>query len=483
MHPDHEEQVRGTAWSRVTAGLFSPTTTLPAPRSEIRAVVRIALPLIAAYLAEFAMFLTTRLVVGRLGYHELAAVGLAGELTFEVLVILMGLLSIVGVLVAQAEGAGRKAEAGKAARQGLIVATAIGAPAAFLVWNLAPLLALTGQDPRVIELATPYLHSISGCVLPILWFAALRNFVAALARTGAVMVITVAAVGFNYILTVGLVHGAFGHSGLGVAGAGWATTIVSWAMLACLALYMYCTPVLRGYGLFRSRLSLDLRICSEIVRLGLPVAGLVVLESGLFATVSVLSGVLGAKTLAAYQVLMGWIGIPFVIALGLAEATMVRVAHGVGRGELAAARRAGFLGMGLGMAVLGALVVVPLGLPELVTRLFLEPDDPGFREITDLAARLFLIAAIFQVFDGLQAVASRALRGIKDTVAPLWLAGFGYWVLGIGGGCLLTFPLGLGAVGLWWGMALGLIVTSCLLAWRFARRIADMMASSQDLVK
>lgn len=441
----------------------------PARAAESALLLKIALPLIAAYLAEFAMLVTTKVVVGRLGYHELAAVGLAGGLSFEVLIVLMGLLSIIGVLVAQAEGAGRRRDAGHAVRQGLIVATALGLPATVLVWNLAPLLALTGQDPKVVELAAPYLHGLAGFVLPVLWFSVLRSFVAALARTGAVMVIAVVAVALNYVLTLGLVRGAFGLPELGVAGAGWATTLVSWIMLAALALYTYRTPNLRGYGLFLGRLRFDPTACAEIVRLGLPVAGLVLLEAGLFIAVAILSGVLGVESLAAYEVLMGWIGIPFVIALGLAEATMVRVAYGVGRDNLAAARQAGLLGMAMGVAVLGFLVVIPLGFPELIVRVFLEPGDPGFARVSALTAQLLVIAAIFQVFDGLQAIASRALRGIKDTVAPLWLAGFGYWVLGIGGGSLLTFPAGLGVVGLWWGLAIGLIVTASLLAWRFLR--------------
>jgi len=441
----------------------------PAWPAEASVLLKIALPLVAAYLAEFAMFITTRIVVGRLGYHELAAVGLSGDLSFEVLVISMGLLSIVGVLVAQASGAGRKQDARHAARQGFLVATIIGVPATVLVYNLAPLLALTGQDPKVVALTAPYLHRLAGFVLPVLWFAILRNFVSALGHTGAVMVITVAAVGLNYLLTLGLVHGAFGLPALGIAGAGWATNIVSWIMLACLALYVLKVSHLRDYSLFAGELRLDVEVCREIARLGLPAAGLVALESGLFSAVSVLSGTIGAESLAAYQVLTGWIGIPFVIALGLAEASMVRVAYGMGRGSLAWSRRAGLLGMGIGVAILGTLVVVPLGLPDLITRVFLDPDDHGFCGIAALVARLFQIVVIFQVFDGLQAIASRALRGLRDTVAPLWLAGFGYWVLGIGGGCLLAFPLGLGAVGLWWGMALGLMATGSLLAWRFWR--------------
>jgi MATE family multidrug resistance protein len=475
MPHDHEKQASRTA---PTTGPASETaadggpTDVPTRGGETALLLRIALPLIAAYLAEFAMFITTKIVVGRLGYHELAAVGLAGELSFEVLVILMGFLSIVGVLVAQAEGAGRKRDAGHAARQGFIVATALGLPATILVWNLATVLALTGQDPKVIELAEPYLHGLSGFVLPVLWFAVLRTFVAALARTGAVMVITVAAVGLNYLLTLGLVRGTFGLPEMGVAGAGWATNIVSWAMLAGLALVTFKTPSLRGYGLFKGRLRFDFSVCAEITRLGLPVAGLVVLEAGLFITVSILSGVLGVETLAAYEVLIGWIGIPFVVALGLAEATMVRVAYGAGRNSLASTRQAGLLGMAMGIAILGLMVVVPLGLSDFIALVFLEPDDPGFARVSALAAQLLVIAAVFQVFDGLQAIAARALRGVKDTVAPLWLAGFGYWVLGVGGGCILTFPVGLGAVGLWWGMAMGLIVTGSLLAWRFVRLTA-----------
>ncbi len=441
-------------------------------RMETRLLLRIALPLIGAYVAEYAMFLTTKMVVGRLGYHELAAVGLAGDMAFELIVVLMGLLSIVGVLAAHAEGAGRKRDAGQAVRQGFIVATAVGVPGSVLIWNLDWILSGLGQDPAVVALTTPYLRGLSGFLLPVLWFAVLRDFVAAISRAGSVMVITVAAVGMNYLLTLALVHGLAGLPALGVAGAGWATNIVSWVMLICLTVYIFFTPSLRGYGVFFGRLRFDPVLCREIVRLGTPIAALVLLEAGLFVAVSILSGVISAKLLAAHQVIMGWVGIPFVVALGLAEATMVRVAHCMGRSGLEAARRAGILGMAIGGATLTLMMIVPLAVPDHIVRVFMEPGDTGFEDVAAIAGQLLFIAAIFQVSDGLQAVSSRALRGLKDTVAPLWLAGFGYWVLGIGGGCLLAFPLGLGGRGLWWGLALGLIVTSILLTIRFLRLTA-----------
>ncbi len=448
---------------------MQPRPYLPGRAAELSALMTIAMPLTAAYLAEFAMFITTKLVVGRLGYLELAATGLAGSITFEVLVVLMGLLSVVGVLIAQAEGAGNKAEAGHSARQGFFLATLLGLPGMVLVWHLADLLALTGQDPRVIELAGPYLQGVSGSVLPVLWFSVLRSFVAALARTGAVMVITVSAVGLNYLLTIALVNGGYGLPALGLMGAGLATTIVSWAMFFALLTYTYLTPSFRGYGVFRGRLRFDGVVCREICRLGIPIAGLVFLESGLFAAVSILSGVLGPTNLAAYEVLMAWVGIPFVIAFGIAEATMVRVAFGMGRNSPAAARQSGVIGIAAGGVILTLLVVVPLGIPEVLVLLFLDSADPGFGEVSELAIKLLFIVAIFQVFDGLQAIASRALRGLKDTIVPLWIAAFGYWVMGVGGGCLMAFPLGMAAPGLWWGMAVGLIVTASLLTRRFFR--------------
>jgi MATE family multidrug resistance protein len=413
------------------------------------------------------MTLTTKAIVGRLGYRELGAIGLASDTASEALVVLAGMLSVVGVLVAQAEGAGRKSQAGIAARQGFIVATVLGVGATILVWHLDSVLALTGQDPEIIALMAPYLKPLSGAVLPMLWFFVLRTFVASLAKTGAVMAITILAVGLNYVLCAGLVEGAYGLPALGVAGAGWAKTIVAVFMLLTLLAYAYLTPMFRGYGLFHGRLSVDFVVCREIFRLGIPVAGIVILEAGLFAAVAIFSGILGAVALATSQVLLAWVGIAFVMAHGLAEAGMVRVAHGVGRRDIAASRRAGILTFGMGVSWLILLSAVPLSFPEPLVRVFLDQGDPGFEQVLALTTRLLVLVAFFQIFDGLQVMASLALRGMRDAIVPLWLAALGYWVLGAGGGWALAFPMEMGVEGLWWGLATGLTVTGSLLAARF----------------
>ena len=441
----------------------------PVPKRtvEFRMLLLIAGPLVAAYLSEFAMVLTTKAIVGKLGYKELASIGLASDMAAEVIVVLVGLLSVTGVLVAQAEGGGRKADAGMAARQGLIIATAVGVPATALVWHLDKVLALTGQSTEIIEPMAPFLRSLSGSILPVLWFFTLRTFVASLAKTGAVLAITVSAVGCNYVLCKGLVEGAYGIPALGVAGAGWAKTIVSIFMLLALVAYTYATPIFRGYGLFRGRLKIDMNVCGEILRLGIPVVGIVVLEASLFAAVSIFSGILGPIPLATYQVMIAWVGIAFVTAHGLAEAGMVRVAHSIGSGNMSAARQAGMLTFAMGVVWLVVLAIIPISFPRFLVAAFLSPNDPGFVDVLTMTTRLLILAAFFQVFDGLQVMAALALRGLKDTVVPLWCAGLGYWLFGIAGGWLLAFPAGFGVDGLWWGMAVGLTVTGSLLVGRF----------------
>ncbi len=434
---------------------------------ELKQFFIIALPLAAAYLAEFAMFITTKMVVGELGYHSLAAVGIAGDMSFEVLVVLMALLSIVGVLAAQALGAGQGQKLGASVRQGFIVATGLGLPAIVLIWNLDLVLIAFGQDPIVIDLARSYLHGLAAFVLPVLWFSVFRNFVAVLSQTVSILVISVTAVALNYLLTRWFVFGGMGLEPQGLFGAGLATTLVSWFMFFALAIHIYRKPLFRGYGIFNQRWRLHWPTCRKILSLGWPVAGLAFFEAGLFVITAVLSGIIGAKTLAAYEITAAWIGIPFVIAFGLAEATMIRVAHAVGRKNMADARRAGLLGMWLVVIIVASMVVVPLALAESIINIFIDPDDPGYAEVSSLATQFLQIAALFMIFDGLQAAAVRALRGMNDNLMPLWIAGFGYWVLGIGGGAILAFHYDLRGVGLWWGLACGLAVAACLLSWRF----------------
>lgn len=438
----------------------------PSRLLEVKALIVIALPLIFAYLADVLMIVTAKMVVGRLGATELAAVGISTDLSYQMCIILMGLFSVVGVLVSEARGALNRERIVPELVRSMILAGLLGLIVTVVVLNLGSVMRALGQQSQVIELAGPYYTGFAFAMLPIVWFGVLRSFAAAMMKTGFVLAVTVVTVILNYVLMQGLVHGSFGFAKMGIAGAGFAWAVSMWFKFLCLAVYTYIIVRRNRLPLHQGTIG-GPRAYGPLVRLGLPVAGIVAMESGLFAATSLLSGVMGTVELASYQIVMGWIAIPFVISLGISEAAMVRVAYFVGARDPAAARQAGNLGMVVGVGVPLLLVVVPLLAPGLISQIFLDPSDPDYAKIGSLVAGLLVIAAVFQVFDGLQAIASHALRGLKDAVVPLVIAGVGYWLVGLGSGYVFGFHFGWGALGLWGGVAIGLAFTGTLLAWRF----------------
>ena len=437
---------------------------------ELLAIVRIGGPLAAAYLAEIVMGIMDMLFVGRLGSVQLAGVGLASSVMFEILIVAVGVVSIVAVLAAEARGAGDSEGLCHAVRQGFLVALVLGIPATIIGMNLAGVLAMTGQDPRVIVFADRYLHAAAWFIIPYLLFVVLRSFVAVLSRASSVMVVTVMAIGVKAVFTYGLVFGGFGLPALGVAGAGWATTITVWLMLAAMVVHTAGSRYFRNFQLYSAGLRMDASVIREIFRLGVPAGGIALLESGMFVAVSIFMGVLGAGWLAANQIMFNVLAVGFVIALSLGEACSVRVAQAAGAGSAGGIRVAALSGIGLGMLVMLMSASMLWLFPREIVSLFLDMGDAGSAVVVANAVVLAGIAAVFQVFDGLQAVASRALRGVKDTLVPMWIASLGYWLFGVAGGWALAFEFGFGARGLWWGLALGLMVTSLALVWRLAAR-------------
>jgi MATE family multidrug resistance protein len=213
----------------------------------------------------------------------------------------------------------------------------------------------------------------------------------------------------------------------------------------------------------------------DLVRLGTPICGIQDVETGQYADVTVLMGVISATTLAANQIAANFASIVFMIPWSLSQAASIRVAHGIGAGVPAAARFSGQVAMLTGVAYMLATAVVMWTLPYTIAALYLHEGDPANRPVIELAAVLLSIAALFQVVDGLQVIASGALRGIKDVQVPLLLAVFGYWAVGLGSGYALAFPLEMGGPGLWWGLAFGLAISAALLTWRFFVRAGHLV--------
>jgi MATE family multidrug resistance protein len=209
-----------------------------------------------------------------------------------------------------------------------------------------------------------------------------------------------------------------------------------------------------------------LRHIRDILALGLPIGGIIALETGVFLTTGILIGLLGADALGAHQLVINFASLCFMVPLGIGQAATVRVALELGGGRPAQASLAGFVALALGAAVMVVAALAIWTAPLAICRLYIDVDDPANRELVAIALRLLAIAGLFQMADGVQAIAAGALRGYHDTTVPMVLAAIGYWGIGFAGGWALAFPLGHGAVGLWWGLALGLLAVASLLTLR-----------------
>ncbi|NNF17400.1 MAG: MATE family efflux transporter [Gammaproteobacteria bacterium] len=455
----------------------APKTWLPTLAAERRSILQISGPLIGAYLAEMGMIITDMIIVGRLGSVELAAVGLGGDWFYVLLLIGIGVLSIVGVLIAQARGAGEDSRVSGYVRQGLVVATLLTVPIAILSWYLSPLLGLTGQDPEVLQRIDDYMHPLTFAVWPALVYVVFRNYLTAYENTSIFLVLTLVALGVNAVLNIVLVHGKLGLPALGVAGAGIGTTIIHWLLLGALMWYLHKEQRLRFRALLGERASSDRGALAEIVRLGLPISATYLMNGGLFTVAAVMMGALGAAYLAAQQLVYALLYCAISISIGIGDAAKVRVAYALGKHSPLAMRQAA------GQCLLfGGIVclVFSLGLwllPDYLFRVFLNFEDSANAATITVALTLTVFAGCFQIIDGIHVIIGNALRGLRDTRTPMWAALVGYWVCGVCLGWVLCFPVGLGAAGIWWGMLVGVGIACLWMLAKFYFQTAQLLSA------
>ena len=443
--------------------------------AEIRATIAIAAPLAGANLAHMAMGLTNTIMVGHLGAAPLAAAGLGTALYFTLLMLCQGVLEAVAPLAAHAIGAQDHPTAGRVAGAGLIVAAALAAPVIAVLTVIPWLLAALGYDPELTAEIGRFLRVIRWGAPAFLGSSVLRFLLVAAFRTRIVMIVPLLAIPLNAALNWALIFGHFGMPAWGSAGSGCATAIVQWLMLLCFAGCMLAMPM-------RIPVRMALRVLAEIpriLRLGVPMGVLRGMEIGVFVTTGILMGVIGADALGAHQLVLNVASVTFMVPLGLSQAATVRVAFQLGLGEPAAARRAGYIAMVLGAGFMSAAAALLLLMPRTIASAYVDVADPANAGLVAIAVQLFVIAALFQVFDGVQVIAVGALRGYRDTAVPMLIAAIGYWAIGFVGSWLLAFPLGFGALGLWSGLALGLAVVATALILRLRVRARAQIRVSE----
>jgi len=443
--------------------------TVPLSRAgHARGVLTLGLPLIGSHLAQMAISLTDAIMLGWYDVNALAAQVLGGSLWFVMFLFGSGFAFAVMPMVAQAEARGEIAQVRRVTRMGLWVSILFAALAVPVLLTAPWWLAAMGQDPVIAELASGYLGIVAWGLFPALGVMVLKSYLAALERTRIVLWVTLGAVVVNILVNYALIFGNWGAPEMGITGAAWASLVVH--IVSLLGLMVYARFATPEHTLFVRFWRPDPQAFGQVFRLGWPIGLTNLAEVGLFAASSVMMGWLGAVPLAAHGIAMQITSLTFMAHVGLSNAATVRAGQAVGRGDGGHLRRGAWVAISLSMAFVVVTVAAFLLVPRPMIGLFLSPDDPARAQVLAIGVVLLAAAALFQLVDAAQVMALGLLRGMQDTRVPMVIAIVSYWGLGAPMSYVLGFPLGLGGVGIWLGLALGLGVAAALLVARFVVR-------------
>ena len=434
-------------------------------KTQAKALLRLGGPMIVNNLAVAGMGFADAVMAGSLGARELAAVAVGGSFWFLGFTLCLGILMAISPIVARHFGAGNYDLIGRYTRQGIYLAVLMGVPLTLIgQYAAAPLLAKFGIDPDFRELTIGYVSAIMYGAPAIFVFLALRFTTEGVGRTRPIMYTSIFALSCNVFLNYVLMFGHFGAPALGAVGCGYASAISMWLVMIALASHMILSRHYRRFHIFSKVAPLRLSVFKEIIYLGVPIAITITAEAGLFSAVSILMGTRGTNITAAHQIAISFSSTTFMIPLALSGATTVMVGQLIGKGKYHEARVSGVAGILLcgGFMTLSAAFL--LVFRDAVVGLY--TDDAA---VTGIAISLLLMAAIFQIADGVQIGAAGALRGFKDTTVPMAINIVAFWVL--------AFPLAyLAAITyrappnfIWAGFVVGLGVAAVLLTWRYYR--------------
>ncbi len=434
-------------------------------RAHLAGMARLALPIVGVQVGMMLMGVVDTLMVGRLSATDLAAVALGNVYFYTIAVFGNGMLMALDPIVAQAVGARDAESIARAIQRGFVLALALAVIASLLFLPSGRAFVALRQPDEVVPVAAGYIFGSIPGMLPFYALVVLRQSLQAMGRVSPIVWTIVAANLLNVFLNWVLIFGNLGLPQLGAVGSAWGSSVARWFMGALLLALSW--PLLRPHLARVRREAFDLLALGRMVRLGTPLGFQQQLEFGAFSLIGVMMGWLGTVTMAGHQVALNLAALAFMVPLGIAGAAAVLVGRAVGRGDMPEARRAAGAGILLGGGFMMVTACVFLGAPGLLARMY--TTDAG---VLAVAAGLLPIAGIFQVADGLQAVAAGVLRGAGDTRSPFLFNALGFWVFGIPISAALAFGADMGARGLWWGLAAGLGAVAILLFVRVRRLLA-----------
>ncbi|MEN0118780.1 MAG: MATE family efflux transporter [Agrobacterium cavarae] len=435
--------------------------------AHLRATLALGIPLIGAQLAQLGIHTTDMIIVGQLGAEKLAAMVLAGQFFFVVFIFGSGFSVAVVPMVANAYGQGDAISARRALRMGMWVAIVYWLLALGIFHNAERILVALGQNPNVAKLTGDYLAISKFGMLPGLLFYVMRGLVSAIGRASIVLYATIAMLLINGVLAYALVLGHFGLPAMGMNGAAVVAVIVNLFSLVFIVVYIQTQEETRQYELFVRFWKPDWKALGEVLRLGLPISITILAEVTLFSAASILIGQIGTIELAAHGIALQLASLAFMIPLGLSQAATVRVGVAHGRGDYPNLIRAAITVYAVAcvIAICGGILFAAV--PERLGSLFLDERLPEAPQVLAYASTLIIMAGLFQLVDGIQAVAAGLLRGLKDARVPALLALISYWPIGFGLAWTMAFPLGFGGAGVWSGFVVGLSAAAIMLTTRF----------------
>lgn len=434
-------------------------------KKHILSTFELAYPIIIGQLGIIMMGVVDSLMVGHLSAVHLAAASLGNSLAFILMIIGIGVSLAVTPLVAIAVGANKYDECGIYFRQSLLVNSTLSIFLAFAIYFAAGLIEYFDQPPEVQILAKSYMRIIGFSTLPLMVFQTYKQFIEGFSIMKPAMIIAILANLINAFVNWILIFGELGFPRLELNGAGWATFASRLFMAICIMIYVMKSKLFRQYDVSFHFKNFNRHIIKKILSLGLPSGFQYFFEIGAFSFAVVMVGWLGTKQLAAHQIAINLASISFMAVLGISVAGSIRVGNAVGMKDISETRRAGFTASLLGAFVMFISGVIFILFRNHLPTLYVQDD-----QVINYASSLLIIAALFQLSDGTQAVGIGILRGLTDVKIPTAITFIAYWIVGLPIGYLLGFTFDLGVQGVWIGLLLGLTTSAILLTLRFNSR-------------
>lgn len=461
---------------------MSYTTLLHSIKSEIKENLNLSIPLVSSQLIYASSGFIGTALIAHLGQDALAASVLVSMIWMSLSVLFFGILNSVSVLVSHQYGAGNNNAISRIMGQAFILGVIVTVIMIALLCSMPYFLQFTTQPPVILKLATDYMHALLWTIPGLIMLIIYEQFLAGVNRTKLVLRISLLVVPIEIPLIYSLIFGKFGFPACGVAGIGYGFAITYTTAAIGLLFYLLKSNHFRRFAIFQRLSAIDYHLLTDLIRIGLPMGFMHVIEVSTFAITTFWIGCFGTVLLAAHQIMMQYLGFAITIVFAMSQAITVRVGHAVGKQDSLGIRRAIYVGMLLNFSCVLLIALSFNIFPQFFLQLDMDVHNPRHAALMNNAAMLLSIGGILMLFDNFRIIGFGALRGLKDTKFPMYASFISFWLIGLVTAFILGFTFHMQAQGIWWGLtggiACGAILVIARLHYLLKRiNIADLLKS------